>query len=60
MSQGNPYQRIRETNPKSLGNNLKEVVNKDLRYISQIFHPKMTGKQSHALRLDVHDCSLKK
>ena len=43
MGQGNPYQRVRETKPKSLGNNLEGIIYEDLGFISQIFLPKMTG-----------------
>ena len=43
MGQGNPYQSVRETKPKSLGNNLEGIIYEDLGFISQIFLPKMTG-----------------
>ena len=58
MDQGNPYQRVRETKRKILGNDPKGNVNEDLGYISPNFPPIDDGQWSHALWFHLRDCIL--
>ena len=55
MGQGNPYQRVRETKRKILGNDPKGNVNEDLGYISPNFPPIDNGQRSHTLQLCLRD-----
>ena len=55
MGQGNPYQRVRETKRKILGNDPKGNVNEDLGYISPNFPPIDNGQRSHTLQLSLRD-----